>query len=134
MGLSFGGATAITVASLDPPGVQGAVNFAGGAGGNPIDRPQNPCSQPALKRLFAGYGKTARMPTLWIYSENDQYFGPALPREWFAAFKASGGVGEFAPFPPVGSNGHYMFSRAPALWQPRVREFLAAIGYTVTKR
>jgi len=129
MGQSFGGATAIAVAALHPPGVQGAINFAGGGGGNPTDRPQNPCSQPALKRLFAGYGKTARMPTLWIYSQNDQYFGPALPREWFDAFKAAGGAGEYTLFPPVDDNGHFLFSRRPQWWQPRVQDFLAALGY-----
>jgi dienelactone hydrolase len=129
MGQSFGGTTAIAVAALNPPGVQGAINFAGGGGGNPELMPQNPCGQPALRRLFAGYGKTARMPSLWVYSENDQYFGPTLPREWFEAFKAAGGTGEYALFPPLGSNGHSLFSRGPDLWHPRVREFLLAIGY-----
>lgn len=130
MGLSFGGTTAITVAAMDPPGVQGAINFAGGGGGNPVDRPHDPCGQPGLKRLFAGYGKTARMPTLWVYSENDRFFGPVLPREWFDAFKATGGTGEYAAFPPFREDGHQLFSRGPEQWQPRVREFLASIGYS----
>ncbi len=129
MGQSFGGTTAIAVAALNPPGVQGAINFAGGGGGNPELMPQNPCGQPALRRLFAGYGKTARMPSLWVYSENDQYFGPKLPRDWFEAFEAAGGTGEYALFPPLGSNGHSLFSRGPDLWHPRVREFLLALGY-----
>lgn len=129
MGQSFGGTTAITVAAMNPSGVQGAINFAGGGGGNPETQPQNPCAQPALKRLFGGYGMTAHIPTLWIYSENDQYFGPKLPREWFEAFKGSGGVGEYVLFPPLGSNGHLLFSRGPELWRPRVREFLLGIGY-----
>ena len=129
MGQSFGGTTAITVAALDPKGIQGAINFAGGGGGNPELQPQNPCGQAALKNLFSGYGKTARIPTLWIYSENDQYFGPKLPREWFAAFKASGGRGEYVPFPPFGDNGHQLFSRGPQVWQPKVQAFLGTLGY-----
>ena len=129
MGQSFGGTTAITVASLNPAGVQAAINFAGGGGGNPETRPQDPCSQSALQRLFGNYGKTARIPTLWVYTENDMYFGPKLPREWFAAFKASGGAGEYILFPANGDNGHLLFTRAPDVWQPRVLEFLRPLGY-----
>jgi dienelactone hydrolase len=129
VGQSFGGATAITVAAQNPAGVQATINFAGGGGGNPETMPQNPCGQPALKQMFADYGKTARMPTLWVYTENDMFFGPKLPREWFDAYKANGGHGEFALFPPQGSNGHGFFSMAPDVWHSRVLEFLRANGY-----
>jgi dienelactone hydrolase len=128
-GQSFGGATAIAIASMNPEGVQATINFAGGGGGNPEQHPHKPCSEPRLRAMFAGYGKTARLPTLWLYSENDLYWGPALPREWFDAFKAAGGQGEFLGFPPVSDDGHRLFSRGPQLWQPRVREFLISIGY-----
>jgi len=129
MGQSYGGTTAITVAAMNPPGVQAAINFAGGGGGNPETRPGNPCAQPRLKKLFADYGKTARIPTLWIYTENDRYMGPTLPREWFDAFTAAGGVGEYTRFPPHGEDGHGLFTRAPAVWESRVLEFLRANGY-----
>ena len=129
MGQSFGGATAIAVAAMNPPGVQLAINFAGGGGGDPKGRPQNPCGQSPLKSLFAGYGKTARIPTLWIYTENDMFFGPKLPKAWFDAFKAEGGTGEYALYPPVGENGHGFFTLAPDSWKPRVLEFLRVNGY-----
>jgi dienelactone hydrolase len=129
MGQSFGGTTAIAVAALDPAGMQGAINFAGGGGGGPVSHPQQPCSQPALRTLFADYGKTARMPTLWLYSENDMYFGPRFPGEWFEAFKASGGTGDYVQFRPVSDNGHLLFSRGTELWHPRVQAFLASLGY-----
>jgi dienelactone hydrolase len=129
VGQSFGGATAITVAALNPAGVQATINFAGGGGGEPETRPMKPCGEARLKSLFEGYGKTARIPTLWLYSENDLFWGPKLPLEWFEAFKAAGGQGEFAAFPPVSDNGHRLMSRGTQLWQPRVREFLISIGY-----
>jgi dienelactone hydrolase len=129
MGQSYGGTTAITVASLHPVGVQGAINFAGGGGGNPDTRPGRPCSPGSLERLFAGYGKTARMPTLWIYTENDLFFGPNLPKEWFDAYRTAGGVGEYVRFPPNGSNGHLLFTHAPEVWRPRVLAFLQNLGY-----
>jgi dienelactone hydrolase len=130
MGQSFGGATAITLASMNPQDVQGAVNFAGGGGGRPDTHPHNPCSPGRLKDMFEGYGKSARMPTLWLYSENDAYWGPKLPVEWFEAFKAAGGKGEFFALPPVSDNeGHRAFSRASQHWRPRVLEFLGSLGY-----
>lgn len=129
MGQSFGGATAIAVAAQNPPGVQATINFAGGGGGNPKTKPQDPCAAPLLERMFATYGKTARTSTLWIYTENDMYFGPKLPKEWFDAFKAAGGTGEYARFHAHGDDGHGLFTRGPEVWQPRVLEFLRANGY-----
>lgn len=129
MGQSFGGTTAVTIASMNPPGIQGAINFAGGGGGRPDTHPENPCSPGALVKMFEDYGKTARIPTLWLYSENDKYWGPKLPRTWFEAFRAAGGTGEFTGFPPVSDDGHRMFSRGPQLWRPRVQEFLQTLGY-----
>ncbi|MFO1424949.1 MAG: alpha/beta hydrolase [Candidatus Competibacteraceae bacterium] len=129
MGQSFGGTTAITIAAMNPPGVQAVVNFAGGGGGNSKTRPQNPCGQSKLKKLFADYGKTAHIPTLWIYTENDLYMGPKLPKVWFDAFRSSGGTGEFVLFPPNGEDGHGLFTHAPEVWQPKVLEFLRANGY-----
>jgi dienelactone hydrolase len=133
VGQSFGGTTSVTVAAMNPPGVQATINFAGGGGGNPETRPANPCGQPQLKQLFAGYGKTARLPVLWIYAENDQYWGPDLPKEWFDAFIAAGGVGEYTRFPAHGKDGHPFFSAAPAAWEARVLEFLRANGYPGVK-
>lgn len=127
-GQSFGGATAVAVAARNPAGVQATLNFAGGGGGNPKTMAMNPCDPAQLQRLFAGYGETARTPSLWVYSENDQFFGPALPPAWFEAFRAAGGVGEFQHFGPNGDDGHSLFTRAPPVWQPRVRAFLQAHG------
>ena len=79
--------------------------------------------------MFADYGETARTPTLWIYTENDQWMGPKFPREWFDAFKEKGGVGEFVLFPPNGRDGHGLFSNAPEVWRARALEFLRTNGY-----
>jgi dienelactone hydrolase len=131
MGQSFGGATAIAVASMDPPGVQAAINFAGGGGGNPKTQPQRPCASHLLERMFGGYGKTAKMPTLWLYAENDMYFGPKLPREWHQAFTQAGGKAQFVQYPAQPEDGHLLFNRHPELWQPRVAEFLDRAGFPI---
>ena len=129
MGQSFGGATAVTIAALKPAGVVASINFAGGGGGNPKDSPERPCGTAQLKRLFAGYGETARMPMLWVYTENDHYFGPQLPRDWVQAFREAGGEAEFKQFPPHGDDGHLLFSKFPQVWQPVVADFLRRQGF-----
>lgn len=128
MGQSFGGTTAIAVAAMAPRGVRLAINLAGGGGGNPDTRPRDPCSPQVLERLFADYGRTARIPTLWLYAENDRYFGAEWPRRWHDAFRAAGGRSEFVMLPPQGEDGHRTFSQAPQAWQPVVRGFLEAHG------
>lgn len=133
LGVSYGGTTAVTVAAKSPPGVQAALNFAGGGGGNPITQAQQPCSPNRLKDMFANYGTTSRMPMLWVYAEDDAYFGPKYPREWFDAFKDKGGVGEFMQVPPTGKDGHGLFSNAPDIWRPKALEFLKANGYPELK-
>jgi len=132
-GQYFGGATAIALAAKNLPGVVAAVNFAGGGGGDPVGRPGNPCRDDLLEKLFASYGATSRIPTLWIYSENDKYFGKEKPRAWFAAFLKKGGAGEFTQLPPLtlplGEDGHLSFSRNPDAWRPPVEEFLRKNGF-----
>lgn len=130
MGQSYGGTTAATVAALNPPGVQASINFAGGGGGNPKTHPQQPCQPQMLERLFRDYGATARIPMLWVYTENDMYSGPKLPREWFDAYVAAGGKAEMTQYPPHGEDGHSLFSRFPEVWQPRVAEFLDTVGFS----
>jgi dienelactone hydrolase len=129
MGQSYGGTTAIAVAAHNPPGVQAAINFAGGGGGNPKTRPGDPCQPGRLEDLFTDYGKTARLPTLWIYTENDRYIGARLPREWFDAFRAAGGTGQFVRFGPHGEDGHALFTRGPEVWRGTVLKFLREHGY-----
>ncbi|MFG6460388.1 alpha/beta hydrolase family protein [Roseateles sp. DXS20W] len=129
MGQSFGGATAVTLASLNPPGVVAAINVAGGGGGDPKTHPGEPCSSAQLARMFASYGKTARVPMLWLYTENDLFFGPRHPRDWVARFCDAGGSAEFVQFPPHGEDGHALFSRFPKVWQPVVADYLRRQGF-----
>ena len=129
-GQSYGGATSIAVAARQLPGVVAAINFAGGGGGNPETRPGEPCSASISTATFGGYGHNTRVPTLWIYTENDLYFGPRHSEAWFAAFRANGGNGTFMRLPPFGDNGHLLFARGFDIWAPLVRNFLAQQGFS----
>jgi dienelactone hydrolase len=129
VGQSFGGATTLALAAKNPAGVVAAVNFAGGGGGDPVRRPGDPCRADQLLKLFAGYGTTARIPTLWLYSANDKYFGKEHPQEWFKAFAAAGGKGEFVQLPAHGEDGHGSFTRNPGAWKPAFEDFLRRNGF-----
>ena len=129
VGQSFGGAAAIAVASMNPSGVVGAVNFAGGSGGDPANRPENPCRPDLLQKVFAAYGKTARVPMLWLYSENDRYWGKLLPKKWFDAFVSAGGQATLVPLPPYKDDGHPSFTGNRAAWTVAFEEFLKKAGF-----
>lgn len=127
VGQSFGGATSIAVAARNAPGVVATINFAGGGGGNPATSPGMPCAPDGLRKMFEGYGKTSRIPTLWVYTENDKWMGSKYTREWYEAFRDSGGVGEFVMQPPFGDDGHLLFVRGFTLWKPLVERFLTGV-------
>jgi len=129
LGQSYGGASSVAVASLNPPGIIASINFAGGGGGDPKRHPQQPCSPQLLQHMFVKFGETARVPMLWVYTQNDQFFGPTYPREWFEAFRQAGGQAEFVQFGPHGTDGHSLFGRFPEAWKPTVAEFLRKQGF-----
>jgi len=85
VGTSMGGISTIALAARNPEGVVAAINFAGGKGGDPLGRPGNPCAPEKLAQSYAAFGKTARVPTLWLYAENDLYWGAELPKQWHKA-------------------------------------------------
>ena len=120
----------VALAASNIPGVRGTVNFAGGSGGKPIARPQNPCSETLLAQTYAEYGKKARTPMLRLYSENDQYWGAEYPRNWFEGFNKQGGNARFVQLPACGRDGHSSFTANPRAWKPHVEEFLKSIGFS----
>ena len=129
VGQSFGGTTAITLATRNLSGLRGTVNFAGGGGGNPVTQSANPCSESALATLFSEYGVTAKVPTLWFYSENDKFWGNELPKRWFDGFVNNGGKGQFVQLPPYKDNGHSIVSGDPAAWKPKFEAFIHSLGF-----
>lgn len=128
VGQSVGGITTIGAAAGNIPGVLGAVNFSGGSGGDPDGRPDNPCSPDRIKELYGTWGASIRIPTLWLYSENDHFWGPLLPHEWFDAFVAAGGKARFVQLPPYKQNGHGIFIGDPDSWKSAFENFLREIG------
>jgi dienelactone hydrolase len=129
-GTSFGGMTSIKLTTSNLPGLTGAVNFSGGVGGSPTRRPQNPCAPERLNQLYRSYGAAAKVPSIWLYSPNDLYWGPALPHQWFHSFVSAGGAARFVQLPPYGDNGHKIFTGNPPAWKPAFEQFLHELGFT----
>lgn len=131
VGQSAGGWATVALSSRNPPGVPGMINFAGGRGGHqklPGGGLGN-CTPDALVQAAGKYGATARVPLLWIYTENDSFFEPALARRMVAAYDASGGKATYRPVGPFGRDGHSLAGSTDGapIWQPLVQSFLAGL-------
>ena len=63
---------------------------------------------------------------LWIYIENDTFFGPALSKRMNDAYTGAGGNAEYHLMPPFGSEGHFFVDSPEAIpqWSPLVSQFL----------
>jgi dienelactone hydrolase len=126
VGQSGGGWGAIALASQNPASVHAIIGFAAGRGGHFNGKPNNNCAPDNLVEAAAQFGRTARIPMLWIYTHNDSYFGPELTMRLRTAFQAAGGNVEYHLLPDFGGDGHFMIDSADAvqLWAPLVSEFL----------
>jgi dienelactone hydrolase len=126
VGQSAGGWAAIALSSQNVPAVRAIITFAAGRGGRVGGKPNNNCAPDKLVAATGEFGRTARIPMLWIYAENDTFFGPALSRKMHAAYTGAGGRAEYHMLPPFGSDGHFLIDSADAipLWAPLVSRFL----------
>lgn len=129
VGQSYGGFGTIAALGRDIPGVIGAVNFAGGAGGNADARPGRPCMPERLAQLYGEAGRTAKQPALWLYAMNDRYWGSRWPAKWHQSYAAGGAPSDFVELDPVGEDGHVMLRTGFAAWRPRVDAFLTRLGF-----
>lgn len=124
IGQSVGGLLTTALAARNVPRIVAYVNFSGGSGGDPRNRPGQPCGPDRMAQAFAQFGAKARTPVLFLYSPNDLFWGPDHPRAWFAAFRGAGGRGRFIALPPFGKDGHMSFTGNRDAWRETVRQFL----------
>lgn len=126
VGHSGGGWGVMAYNALPHPHVSAIINMAGGRGGHYHNQPNSNCRDEhliAAVRLFAKHA-TTRM--LWIYANNDSYFGPALASEMEGAYVAAGGKLESHETASHGSEGHTMFfdDGGVQIWGPLVQAYL----------
>jgi dienelactone hydrolase len=126
VGQSGGGWGAIALASQNPNSVRAMIAFEAGRGGHFNGKPNNNCAPDRLVEATAQFGRTARIPMLWIYVHNDSYFGPELSMRMASAFQSAGGNVEYHLLPDFGEDGHFFVDHADAvrIWAPLVSKFL----------
>jgi dienelactone hydrolase len=130
VGQSAGGWAAIALSSLNPPQVKAIIAFAAGRGGRVDGKPNNNCAPDKLVEATSEFGRTSRVPMLWIYIENDTFFGPALSKRMHEAFTAAGGKAEYHLVPAFANDGHFLIGSPDAIpiWSPLVTKFLDKQG------
>jgi dienelactone hydrolase len=129
VGVSAGGFATVALTDDPPPGLAAAISFAGGRGSPQDDQV---CHPERLVEAFRTFGKRSRVPMLWVYAENDHFFGPALAKQFDAAFTGAGGRADFITPPAFGSNGHFLFSPSGVPeWTPYVDKFLQQQNLTM---
>ncbi len=126
LGQSAGSWGALALASQNPSAVSAIVNFAGGRGGQSGGEANANCAPDRLVEAAGEFGRSARIPTLWIYLENDSFFGPAISKRMADVFRLGGGNVDYHLLPAFGDDGH-LFVTSPAavpIWDPIVAKFL----------
>ena len=108
-------------AAKNPAGVVGILNVAGGF------RSDLPCGPDHLVKEFGIFARTARIPALWIYAENDRYFPPDLARRMFETYTKAGAPAQLQMLPPLGDDGHFVLSGSVDRWWPSVEPFLSGL-------
>jgi dienelactone hydrolase len=126
VGHSAGGWGTLALSSLNPPGVSGMIDFAGGRGGR---QPGGNCEPQAMVKSAAFYGSTARVPLLWINAANDTFFEPRLVERMAAAYDGAGGKAIHHAVGPFAKEGHNLASSdgGAVVWQPLVEDFLKSL-------
>jgi dienelactone hydrolase len=128
LGHSAGGWGALALASRNPK-VTAIINVAGGRGGRANNVPNNNCSPERLVTIAAEFGRAARIPTLWLYAENDSFFPPALSKRMFDAFRGGGAPAAYRLLPGIAADGHDFITAEDArpLWEPIVSDFIEGL-------
>ena len=128
IGHSGGGWGTIAYDTIPHPNVSALISMAGGRGQEVTKGGLSGVWRPDLLTDAAGqYGRTATTPMLWIYAENDKFFGPAIAASLYDAFTRNGGKAEFRQVGPYGADGHRLFFGAGGsqTWGPLVADYLA---------
>ncbi|HAV35927.1 MAG TPA: dienelactone hydrolase, partial [Massilia sp.] len=105
-GQSYGGLATMALGTEQLRGVRGLINFAGGLRDDSAG-----CGwRSALVSAFAEYGANNKIPSLWMYGENDSLFGPDLANRMHEAFQQAGGKARLVEFPSFKRDAHGMLA------------------------
>ena len=128
IGVSIGGASMLALSARSGRPLSAVINISGGVyryrevG---VAEPDCALYQQDLVENMANFGRKNPTPTLWLYADNDPFFGPAFAQRMVRAYQSTGGQADFVALPAVGENGHTLYKQvANALTQPPIDAFL----------
>lgn len=126
VGISSGGWASLALASRTDIDLRAAISFAGGRGAHAFGRPNEICAPSRLVEAAARYARSARAPSIWLYAENDSYFGPDIARAMHTSWTDAGGVADLHVFPKYGAEGHALADDQNGwyLWGSALQTFL----------
>jgi dienelactone hydrolase len=125
-GQSYGGLATMALGTRDLPGVRGLINFAGG-----LRDDSNSCGwRSALVSAFAEYGAQNKVPSLWMYGQNDSLFSPELVARMHGAFEQAGGRAQLIEYAPFKRDAHGMLASRDGekVWLADTMAFLQQVG------
>jgi dienelactone hydrolase len=129
VGVSAGGYATVALTADPPPGLLAGISFAGGRGSR---KPDEVCHPDELIRSFHDFGEKSRLPMLWVYSQNDHFFGPQIALNFYQAFTQAGGKASFIQAAPFRHDGHTLFSLGGIpIWTVMVDNFLKGQNLTL---
>jgi len=130
-GHSAGAYAAMHVAGMQPAGVVALLNFAGGR----TDRTAA-TGPSALNRMmvegFREFGRRVRVPTLFVFAENDSRYSDQTVLAAVDAFRQAGGNGRLLRVTGMPGDGHAVVTQ-PRYWRDAVAAFLAEAGLGVAR-
>ena len=126
MGQSAGGYSTMHIASMNLPGVIGAVNFSGGRT-DKIGTGEAGVLNKTMVSGFAEFGKTTRIPMLWVFAENDSRYTANTIHASYQTFTEAGGKAMLLLSPPIEGDGHFIHHK-PEFWRKALREYLSEIN------
>ena len=128
VGQSAGGWGAIAYNATPHPRVTAIVSMAGGRGGHQNHTPNSNCRPDLLAAAAGQLARGATTPMLWVYSDNDSYFAPAIAAAMYEAYSRNGGKAEFERPGPFSNDGHRLFFGwgGSQIWGPMVARYVAS--------
>ena len=124
-GQSFGGWNTLAFGALGYPKVEALVDFVGGVRPSDCRRPEA-----ALQSAAGIFGAHTKVPSVWVYGDNDSLFSPPLWRAMHEKYVAAGGKAELVDVGNFMKDAHNMlgFPESMAIWGPKVDALLEQVG------